>query len=97
MTNKLVYTMMAGAMALTMSSAPSVSSAAAPEGMEKCYGVVKAGKNGCGDADGKHPCAGQAEVDGSPREWVLTPAGLCDKLANGSTEPYHRDEANHEG
>lgn len=92
MSNKLVYTMMAGAMAMSFSAAPTVSNAAAPAGMEKCYGVVKAGKNGCGDADGKHPCAGQATVDGSSREWVLTPKGLCDKLVDGSTEPYQRDE-----
>ena len=51
---------------------------------EKCYGVVKAGKNAC--AANGHACAGQAKVDNDPAEWVYTPKGLCDKLAGGSTE-----------
>lgn len=54
---------------------------------EKCYGVVKAGKNDCGNATGTHSCAGQAPKDNDPSEWVLVPKGLCDKLAGGSTEP----------
>lgn len=54
---------------------------------EKCYGVVKAGNNDCGSADGAHSCAGQAAADNDPNEWVAVPAGLCDKLAGGTTEP----------
>lgn len=53
------------------------------EGMEKCYGVVKAGKNDCG-ANG-HSCAAQAATDGDKKEWVMVPTGLCDKLVGGST------------
>lgn len=55
--------------------------------LEKCYGVVKAGKNDCASSDGKHSCAGAAEKDALGTEWVLVPEGLCDKLANGSKEP----------
>lgn len=54
---------------------------AAKEGMEKCAGVVKAGKNDCGTA--KHSCAGQAASDRAPDEWVYVPTGSCDKLAGG--------------
>ncbi|NJN47971.1 MAG: DUF2282 domain-containing protein, partial [Candidatus Competibacteraceae bacterium] len=57
---------------------------AAEEGKEKCYGVVKAGKNDCG-APG-HSCAGQATADSDPNEWVYLPTGTCDKIAGGSTE-----------
>lgn len=56
---------------------------AAQEGKEKCYGVVKAGKNHCGSADGAHACAGQATKDGDPNEWVYLPSGVCDLLAGG--------------
>jgi uncharacterized membrane protein len=56
---------------------------------EKCYGVVKAGKNDCGSAG--HSCAGQAKADNAKDEWVFTPKGLCDKLANGSTEAPSKD------
>jgi len=53
--------------------------------MEKCYGVVKAGKNDCAGAG--HTCQGQAKTDASGKEFVLLPAGTCEKLANGSKTP----------
>jgi len=56
------------------------------EGMEKCYGVVKAGQNDCAASNGAHSCAGGAKVSGDANEWVMVPAGLCDKLAQGSTK-----------
>ena len=67
---------------LTMSVAASAHAAAAPAGMEKCAGVVKAGKNDCGTS--KHACAGQAKTDGDPEEWVALPKGTCDKLVGGN-------------
>ncbi len=54
-------------------------------GTEKCYGVVKAGKNDCASKAGAHSCAGQAKKDANPAEFVAVPKGLCDKLAGGST------------
>jgi uncharacterized membrane protein len=64
----------------------------AKEGQEKCYGVVKAGKNACGSADGKHMCAGLAKADKDPNEWIILPEGLCEKLTGGSTEPAFKKE-----
>lgn len=54
---------------------------------EKCYGVAKAGKNDCADANGKHACGGYSKTDGDPNEWVKVPSGLCEKLVGGSLEP----------
>lgn len=54
---------------------------------EKCYGVVKAGNNDCGNAAKTHSCAGQSTVDNDPGEWLALPAGICDKLTGGSTTP----------
>jgi len=51
---------------------------------EKCFGVVKAGKNLCGSGDGSHGCAGMAKVDADPNEWIYVPEGLCEKLTGGS-------------
>jgi len=51
--------------------------------MEKCYGVVKAGKNDC--AGKAHGCAGQSKADAGGGEFVSVPKGTCDKLVNGST------------
>jgi uncharacterized membrane protein len=65
--------------ALTMSSIASAQDAE----MEKCYGIVKAGKNDC--AGPGHTCQGQAKTDASPQEFVMVPAGTCERLVNGST------------
>ena len=82
-------TMIAGAFVMTMAGAASLtpSEAQAAE-KEKCYGVVKAGKNGCASADGKHSCEAQATIDGSGQEWVSLPKGVCDKIVGGSTTPF---------
>lgn len=80
-------TIIAGAFVVTMAGATALPSTANAAETEKCYGVVKSGKNGCASADGKHSCEGQAEVDGSGQEWVSVPAGLCDKLVGGSLTP----------
>ncbi len=50
---------------------------------EKCYGVVKAGKNDCAAKDGSNSCAGQSKADSSANDWVFLPTGVCDKLVGG--------------
>ncbi len=55
----------------------------AGKGKEKCYGVVKAGKNDCGSLSQSHGCAGLAKKDADANEWVYVPKGLCEKLAGG--------------
>lgn len=54
---------------------------------EKCYGVVKAGKNDCASKANSHSCATFAKTDSDPNEWVKLPKGLCEKLVGGATEP----------
>lgn len=54
------------------------------EDKEKCYGVVKAGKNDCASKANKHSCSGRAKVDGDPNEWIKLPSGLCEKIVGGS-------------
>jgi uncharacterized membrane protein len=48
---------------------------------EKCYGVVKAGKNDCAGA--AHSCQGQGKKDADAREWVNVPKGTCERLVGG--------------
>jgi uncharacterized membrane protein len=52
---------------------------------EKCYGVVKAGKNDCQTANSS--CAGTSKRDAQGDAWVYVPKGACDKLVNGSAQP----------
>lgn len=56
-----------------------------PKGMERCFGVAKAGYNDCASVN--QTCAGESKVDGAKRAWVLVPAGLCEKIVGGSTTP----------
>ncbi len=92
---KTLNTLLAGAVAVsTMGTMSSAANAMGKDkNTEKCYGVVKAGKNACGSADKAHGCAGMATVDGSGVEWIALPKGTCEKLVGGSLEPI-MDEKN---
>lgn len=79
-----VQAIMASAMALSLMGA-SASALAAKDDMEKCYGVVKAGKNDCKTST--NSCAGHAEKDADPSAFLVVPKGTCDKIVNGSTKP----------
>ncbi|MPW23407.1 DUF2282 domain-containing protein [Paraburkholderia sp. CNPSo 3157] len=52
---------------------------------ERCFGIVRAGRNDCGTA--KHACAGRAPRDAAGDEWLLLPAGTCTKIAGGAIRP----------
>ena len=50
--------------------------------VEKCYGVVKAGKNDCQTA--ASACAGTATKDGQKDAWLYVPKGTCEKIVGAS-------------
>lgn len=50
--------------------------------VEKCFGIVKAGKNDCQTA--VSACAGTATKDGQKDAWLYVPKGTCDKIVGGS-------------
>ena len=52
---------------------------------EKCYGIAKAGNNDCQTANSS--CAGTSKRDQQGDAWIYMPAGACDKLVGGSTQP----------
>lgn len=52
---------------------------------EKCYGVVKAGKNDCQTATSS--CAGTSRRDAQKDSWVYLPQGACAKIVGGSSSP----------
>ena len=52
---------------------------------EKCYGIVKAGKNDCQTANSS--CAGTSKRDNQGDAWIYVPAGSCDKVVGGATQP----------
>ncbi|MBV7378229.1 DUF2282 domain-containing protein [Maritimibacter dapengensis] len=97
---KLTHTAVAGAVATALASL--AGPASAQDDMEKCYGISKAGENGCAAGPGT-TCAGTSSVDYQGNAWVLVPAGTCEETTieasmtmddmerMGSLEPLERD------
>jgi uncharacterized membrane protein len=74
--------------ALTLPVAAGAQAGPAPKpkfDAEKCYGVAKAGKNDCQTTNSS--CAGTSRRDGQKDAWIYVPAGSCDRLVNGSSQP----------
>lgn len=53
------------------------------EEVERCYGIVRAGKNDC--ATSKHSCASQATKNNDPEEFIMMPKGLCQRIIGGKS------------
>lgn len=50
------------------------------KGMEKCWGVSKAGQNDCGSNKTAHSCAGQSKSDYDPNDFKAVKTGTCEKM-----------------
>lgn len=68
------------AAAASLMSSLLVSTPAAAQGKEKCYGIAKAGQNDCANLSGTHSCAGQAKLDMQKEEWKYVPKGTCKQM-----------------
>ena len=77
-------TMIASAVIAALSLAAGVAVAQDAK-QEKCYGVVKAGKNDCQTANSS--CAGTSKRDNQGDAWIYVPAGSCERLVGGATQP----------
>lgn len=64
------------ASAVATALAAHVTPASAAE-MEKCFGIAKAGENGCQAGPGT-TCAGTSKVDYQGNSWALVPKGTCE-------------------
>ena len=53
---------------------------------EKCFGIAKAGQNGCNSNKSKHSCAGHSKIDNDPNAFIVVPQGSCLKVG-GKLEP----------
>ncbi|MCP5366233.1 MAG: DUF2282 domain-containing protein [Hyphomicrobiales bacterium] len=77
--------MVASAVAMAVAAAGTPAKAA---DKEKCYGVVKAGKNDCATANSS--CAGTSKADGQKDAFIALPKGVCEKLVGGSLKPMKK-------
>ena len=70
--------------------AQTIPTAEQERGMEKCYGVAKAGQNDCAAGPGT-TCAGTSTRDYQGNAWKLTTRGTCTAIktpkGNGSLSP----------
>lgn len=82
----LVASAVAAALAMPLASSAQGGPAPKPKFQaEKCYGIVKAGKNDCQTANSS--CAGTSKRDNQGDAWIYMPAGSCEKLVGGATQP----------
>jgi uncharacterized membrane protein len=82
-TNARSIAALGGLLALGALAVTSAAGAADKPDVEKCYGIVKAGKNDC--AGSTHSCSGQSKQDAGPREWISLPKGTCERIVGGHT------------
>ena len=54
---------------------------------EKCYGIVKKGKNDCAVKSQGTSCAGSAKKDSISDAWIYLPKGACEKIVGASLSP----------
>jgi uncharacterized membrane protein len=80
-TKKILSSAIGAALAVLSSPHVLAKETPAPH-MEKCYGIVKAGKNDCGTPN--HACASLATKDRDPQTWLYLPKGTCEKIVGGS-------------
>lgn len=80
---KLISSAITGLLALGIAASAGSASAA---DSEKCFGIAKAGQNGCNSNANKHTCAGHSKIDNDPNDFTTVPSGSCLKLG-GKLEP----------
>jgi uncharacterized membrane protein len=78
-TTLIVASALAAALSATMAAS------AQDQENEKCYGIVKAGKNDCQTASGS--CAGNSKTDAQADAWIYVPKGTCEKIVGGALTP----------
>jgi len=76
---QMIHAAIAGLFVLGSASA-TVAHAADPKGMEKCFGIAKAGKNDCGSNKTVHACSGQAKTDNDPNDFKYVKTGTCGQM-----------------
>jgi uncharacterized membrane protein len=83
---KITATALAATLALGLAAGAAHAADGKPA-MEKCFGIAKAGKNGCAAGPGTS-CAGTSKADYQGNAWTLVKAGTCTSVktpkGNGS-------------
>jgi len=75
----LLKAAVASAVAMSLTATPAI---AGKPGMEKCAGIVKAGKNDCGTST--LSCSGTVSRDSDAEAWIYVPEGTCSKIVGAT-------------
>jgi len=71
---------------LALGITTSINSAFAAD-QEKCFGVAKAGHNGCNSNVNQHSCAGHSVIDNDPNDFTTVGKGTCVKVGGTLKQP----------
>ena len=82
--DRALSTAIGAAIVIGLGAATGVKAADAKPELEKCAGIVKAGKNDCGTSYSS--CAGTAKEDRNAEAWLLVPKGTCERIAGGKIQ-----------
>ena len=77
---------LAGAVSLAALAASAQPATSMPAGMEKCYGISRAGEHQCANTAGTHSCAGQSKVDNGKDSWKYVATGTCKQMGGLSAD-----------
>jgi len=96
MSNTTKSLVIAGAVATALAAV--ITTPAAAQSKEKCYGVALAGQNDCAAGPGT-TCAGTSVTDYQGNAWTLVDAGSCEgmdlpKMADGTARSGSLDALN---
>ena len=81
----LMRSAIAGVLAAGVTIGPSAM-AQDMKGMEKCWGVAKAGQNDCGSNKTAHACAGQSSRDYDANDFKAVKTGTCVQMGGSLTQ-----------
>lgn len=85
-TKKIVQAAVASFLVISSKNSLAQTNADHADKMEKCYGIMKAGKNDCQTKTAS--CAGSATKDNQKDAFLFLPKGDCEKITSGSLKPF---------
>jgi uncharacterized membrane protein len=85
--DRIVAAVLGAALSAVVATSQAAAGPSDSKGKEKCYGVAKAGENGCQSLSGNHTCGGCSTVDYSGEDWKWVAMGTCLQLG-GQLAPF---------
>ncbi|MFI4938260.1 MAG: DUF2282 domain-containing protein [Candidatus Berkiellales bacterium] len=83
--NSIIHAAIKTALTISLVNLSHAAIAHEKHGMEKCYGIAKAGKNDC--TSDLRSCAGTAKEDRQANAFINIPKGVCRKITRGQLKP----------